>query len=113
GSMHCLPSGTEACDGRQARRRPADGAFVRVKEALDAASIRRSLQRLPSRPRHFRLPTRGRSGCLPPASLLYEFRVAKRAFYVWVSVGRRASPQTRAALRRLLDGLRIARYATP
>ena len=112
-STYRLPSGIDDCDGTRARGRPADGAFVLVKEVLDGASLRRSLPRLPSRPRHFRLPTSGRSGCLPPASLLYEFRVAKRAFYVWVSVGRRASPQTRAALTRLLDGLRIARYATP
>jgi len=99
------------CDGTRARGRPADGAFVLVKEVLDGASLRRSLPRLSPRPEHFRLPIRGGAGCLPPPSVAYQFRVAKRAFYVWISVGRRASPQTRAALSSSLDGLWIARYA--
>jgi len=99
------------CDGTRARGRPADGAFVLVKEVLDGASLRRSLPRLSPRPEHFRLPIRGGAGCLPRPSIAYQFRVAKRAFYVWISVGRRASPQTRAALSRSLDGLWIARYA--
>ena len=101
------------CDGTRARGRPADGAFVLVKEVLDAASLRRSLPRLGTRPKHFRLPTHGQAGCLEPPSVAYQFRVAKRAFYVWISVGRRASPQTRAALRRALDRMWIARYAKP
>ena len=100
------------CDGTHARGRPADGAFVLVKEVLDGASLRRSLPRLPVRPSHFRLPTHGAAGCLPAPSVLYQFRVGKRAFYVWISVGSRASAQTRAALTRLLDRMRIARYAT-
>ena len=36
------------CDGTHARGRPADGAFVLVKEVLDGASLRRSLPRLPA-----------------------------------------------------------------
>jgi hypothetical protein len=100
------------CDGTHARGRPADGAFVLVKEVLDGASLRRSLPRLPLRPGHFRLPTHGAAGCLRAPSVQYQFRVAKRAFYVWLSVGRRTSAQTRAALTRLLDRMRIARYAT-
>jgi hypothetical protein len=99
------------CDGTHARGRPTDGAFVLVKEILDGASLRRSLLRLPSRPERFRLPTRGQVGCLPSPSAAYQFRVGKRAFYVWLSVGPRASTQTRAALTRLLDQLWIARYA--
>jgi len=35
------------------------------------------------------------------------------AFYVWLSVGRRASTSTRAELTRLLDRMRIVRYAAP
>jgi hypothetical protein len=100
------------CDGTHARGRPADGAFVLVKEVLDGASLRRSLPRLPVRPSHLRLPTHGAAGCLPAPSVQYQFRVAKRAFYVWLSVGSRASAHTRAALTRLLDRMRIARYAT-
>jgi len=99
------------CDGTHARGRPADGAFVLVKEVLDGASLRRSVSRLPVRPRHFRLPTHGAAGCLPAPSVQYQFRVAMRAFYVWISVGSRASAQTRTALSRLLDRMRIARYA--
>jgi hypothetical protein len=101
------------CDGTRARGRPADGAFVLVKEVLDGASLRRSLPRLPARPKHFRLPAKGQAGCLPAPSVAYQFRVAKRALYVWISVGRRASPRTRAALTRALDRLWIARYAKP
>lgn len=98
------------CDGTRARGRPDDGAFLLVKEVLDGASLRRSLPRLPAKPRRFRLPTSGRVGCLPPASLLFQFRVSSRAFYVWVSVGPRASAKTRAALAALLDGMWIAPY---
>jgi len=101
------------CDGTRARGRPPDGVFVLVKEVLDGASLRRSLPRLPRRPSRFRLPTEGRAGCLPRPSVAYQFRVAQRAFYVWISVGPRASARTRAALTRLLDRMRIARYAKP
>ena len=101
------------CDGTRARGRPADGAFVLVKEVLDGASLRRSLPRLPQRPKHLRLPIHGQAGCLPAPSVAYQFRVARRAFYVWSSVGRRASPQTRAALTRVLDRMWIARYPKP
>jgi hypothetical protein len=66
-----------------------------------------------ARPRHFRLPTSRGAGCLERPSRLYEFRVGLRAFYVWISVGPRASARTRAALVTLLDGMRIARYARP
>lgn len=113
-STYKLPAGRDSCDGTYGRGRPADGAFVLVKEVLDGASLRRSLPRLPARPRRFRLPTRrtpGRAGCLRPPSLVYQFRVAKRAFYVWLSVGPDASHATRAAMGALLDGMRIARYA--
>jgi len=102
------------CDGTHARGRPADGAFVLVKEQLDGTSLRRSLPRLPTRPRHFRLPSRrtsGRAACLRPPSVVYQFRVAKRAFYVYLSVGANASGRTRAAMATLLDEMRIARYA--
>ena len=113
-STYELPHGTvDDCDGTHARGRPADGAFVLVKEILDGASLRRSLPRLEGRPAQFRLPVRGGAGCLARPSALYQFRVAKRAFYVWLSVGSRASPQTRAALTRLLDRMQIVRYAAP
>ena len=107
-----LPSRpVDDCDGTHARGLLADGAFVLAKEVLDGASLRRSLPRLPARPSHFRLPTHGAAGCLPAPSVQYQFRVGRRAFYVWISVGSRASAQTRTALSRLLDRMRIARYA--
>ena len=100
------------CEGGRLGR-PADGALVLVKEVLDGASLRRSLPRLPSRPRHFLLPTHGRADCLAAPSVAYQFRVGKRAFYVWLSVGPRASARTRTALTALLDRMWIARYANP
>ncbi|HJQ52014.1 MAG TPA: hypothetical protein VJ838_16070 [Gaiellaceae bacterium] len=82
-STYQVPSGhLDDCDGTRANGRPRDGAFVLMKEVLDGASLRRSLPRLPSRPRQFRLPVRGRAGCLPAASVQYQFRVGKRAFYI-------------------------------
>jgi hypothetical protein len=111
-STYQLPSGAvDNCDGTRASGRPRDGAFVLMKEVLDGASLRKSLPRLPSRPRQFRLPARGQAGCLPATSVQYQFRVGKRAFYIWISIGPRASAATRHALARLLDRIWIARYA--
>jgi hypothetical protein len=107
------PGLRDECDGTHARGRPSDGVFVLVKEVLDRASLRRSLPRLHPKPRHFRLPTSGGAGCLAPPSVAYQFRVAERAFYVWISVGPKASAKTRAALTSLLDGMRVATYPTP
>ena len=98
------------CPGSRARGRPASGAFVLVQEELDGASLKRSLPRLRAKPRHLSVPTSGAVSCLPPASRLYQFRLAGRAFYVWVSIGPRASPATRAAVATLLDGIWIAPY---
>jgi hypothetical protein len=113
-STYRLPAdGLDDCDGTRARGRPFDGAFVLVKELLDGASLRRSLPRLSARPSRFRLPTHGSAGCLAPPSVAYQFRVGKRAFYVWISVGPQASAQTRTAVARLLDRMWIARYSAP
>jgi hypothetical protein len=106
-----LPQGPpDDCPGSRARGRPADGVFLLVQEELDGASLQRSLPRLRPKPRHFALPTYGGAGCLPDASRLFQFRVARRAFYVWVSIGSRTSRATRAALAALLDGMSIASY---
>jgi hypothetical protein len=109
-ASYVIPRGSaEDCDGTRARDRPADGVFVLIKEMLDGASLKRSLPRLPERPRQIQLPSRGRSGCLPPNSAIFQFQVAHhRAFYVYVSVGRRATVQTRHAVQRLLDTMTIA-----
>jgi hypothetical protein len=112
-SYAILKGPIDVCDGAHARGRPVDGAFVLVKETLDGASIRRSLPRLRTKPRHFQLPKTGRAGCLPPASVQYQFRVAQRAFYLWTSIGPQASAKTRTAVARLIDGLWIAPYPRP
>ena len=114
-ASYALPKGrSDDCDGTHARGRPADGVFVLVKETLDGASLRLSLPRLPARPRHFfKYPTSGVAGCLPATSATYQFRVAQRAFYVYISVGPKASTATRTAVAHLLDGMWIARYPTP
>jgi len=62
-ASYVIPGGPAAnCDGTRARGRPADGAFVLIKEVLDGASLTRSLPRLPTRPRTFHIPTGGRAG---------------------------------------------------
>jgi hypothetical protein len=113
-SSYAIPKAAlDACDGTHARGRPVDGVFVLVKETLDGASLRRSLPRLRTKPRHFQLPKTGRAGCLPPASVQYQFRVAQRAFYLWISMGPDASAKTRTAVARLFDGMWIAPYPRP
>jgi hypothetical protein len=113
-TSYAVPKGPVAeCDGTHAGGRPVDGVFVLIKEVLDGASLRRSLPRLPTKPRHFQLPKSGRAGCLPPASIQYQFRVAQRAFYVWISIGPKASAKTRTAVARLLDGMWMAPYRRP
>jgi hypothetical protein len=108
-ASYVIPGGpSDDCFGSRAPGRPTDGVFVLIKELRDGASLRRSLPRLHQRPRTFLLPSSGRAGCLPPASTVYQFRVAKRAFYVFVSVGPHATVQTRRALRRMLDTMTIA-----
>lgn len=108
-ASYVIPGGTaEDCFGTRARGRPADGVFVLIKEVRDRASLKRSLPRLPERPRHFQIPASGRAGCLPANSVVFQFQVAhRRAFYVFVSVGPRATPQTRRAVQRLLDTMTI------
>lgn len=103
------PGSTEDCAGTRARGRPPDGVFILIKEVLDGASLKRSLPRLPQRPRQFHLPSSGNAGCLPPNSALFQFRVAhRRAFYVFISIGPRATAHTRRAAQRLLDTMTIA-----
>ena len=108
-ASYVIPSRAGAnCDGTQGHGRPADGAFILLKEVLDRASLRRSLPRLPARPIGFKVPSSGRAGCLPPYSAVSQFRVGSRAFYVFVSVGPRASKATREAVARVLDTMKIA-----
>jgi hypothetical protein len=109
-TSYVIPRGPAGdCDGTRARGRPRDGVFILIKEVLDGASLKRSLPRLSERPRQFHLPSSGRAGCLPPNSAVFQFRVAhRRAFYVYVSIGPRATIHTRLAMQRLLDTMTIA-----
>jgi hypothetical protein len=108
-ASYVIPSRAGAnCDGTDGRGRPADGAFILLKEVLDRTSLRRSLPRLPTRPIRFKVPSGSRAGCLPPYSAVYQFRVASRAFYAYVSVGPRSTKSTRAAVARVLDTMKIA-----
>ena len=86
-----------------------DGAYVQLAEERDGASRKRMLRRVRQRPRHFRLDAHGAGGlCTPPDSGEIAFKQGRRAFYIFYGFGRKASPNTRADARALLDGLRIA-----
>lgn len=108
-SSYAIANGpAEDCDGTRARGRPANGTFVLIKEVLDGASLRKSLPRLALKSRHYTLPSSGRAGYLPPVSVAYQFKVGVRAFSVWVSVGPRASAETRAAVEEVVGRLNIS-----
>lgn len=112
-TSYLVPKGPhDDCPGTLARGRPPDGVFILVTEILDGASLHRSLPRLGPRPHRFQLPSTGRSGCLPPTSQVFQFRVGNRAFYIWTSVGPRSSAKTRAAAAAVLDRIWIAPYRT-
>jgi hypothetical protein len=91
-----------------ARQRPPSGALAFIREEIGGAR-QRSLPRVSPRPERFRLPTRadGDYGCLGRGSLLHIFKEQRRVFYLWISIGPRASADTRRELRRILDSLKI------
>lgn len=94
-----------------ARGLPANGVFILLSEVLDGASLKRSLPRLHSRPPHFTLPTQGSSGCRRCSSTTFQFRAESRAFYLYVTIGPKASARTRVAAQAILDSLAISRNA--
>jgi hypothetical protein len=86
------------------------GAYVQLAEERDGASRKRMLRRVPPRPRHFQTRREGAGGlCTPADSGQITFHERGRAFYIYYGIGRRASPETRIAVRALLDSLRIGR----
>jgi hypothetical protein len=88
-------------------QRPTSGALVFVREYV-GASRKRALPRLQPKPRRLRLPTRrDRGGCLGSGTTTHSFRKADRAFILWISVGSKATDETRTALRIVLSSLRI------
>jgi hypothetical protein len=103
------PADKGPCLAGIARQRGAKGAYAYLLE--DTTLPRRYLHRFPPRrPGLFHLPARGQqSVCDGRWSRWIPFRQAGRAFYLGVSVGPKASPETRAELRRILADLEIGR----
>jgi hypothetical protein len=95
------------------KQRPADGVLAFIREEVGAAR-KRSLRRVSPRPERFRLPTRtdGDFGCLGRGSLAYVFKEQRRVFYLWISIGPKASAETRRELRRILHSLEILPLGT-
>ena len=78
--------------------------------AREARGADKILARFPKRPKRFRLPTRvDNAACLGGGTRQMHFKENCRAFYLWISIGERASAPARAALARALNGLRIER----
>jgi len=96
------------CLAGVAHQRGARGTYAYLLEALGTD---RKLDRFPPRrPGLFHLPARGQmANCDGRWSRWVPFRQAGRAFYLGISVGPQASPETRAQLRRILAGLEIRR----
>ena len=91
-----------------ARGLPVNGAFILVAEVLDHASLVIVLPRLHHRPRHFVLPTENAGGCLRCASTTFQFRARSRAFYIYATIGPKASAPTRKAAQAVLDSLIVS-----
>ena len=90
-----------------AKQRPPGGVLAYAREARGADKI---LARFPKRPTRLRLPTQvDNAACLGGGTRQTHFKENCRAFYLWISIGERASARDRAALARALNGLRIER----
>lgn len=101
------PLDTGPCLAGIAKQRSQAGVFAVFREARGADKI---LSRFPRRPRTFALPRPAdEAGCLGTGSKQVSFKENGRAFYLWISVGPRASAQARASLRSALQSLRIDR----
>ena len=87
---------------------PKDAVLMYVMEALGTDRTV-SLPRMQPRPRSFRLPARSDNALcgFNGGGLWVPFKSGGRVFYLGVYVGPAASAAARAALRRLVDGMRI------
>ena len=110
-SSYVVPKGPRDTTHVQgyARGLSSNGAFILVTEILDGASLRWSLPRLHPKPRHFVIPRQGSGGCLRCPSIIFQFRAESRAFYVFVTIGPKASTRAREAAQAVLDSLAVAR----
>jgi hypothetical protein len=96
---------TGPCLAGIARQKPPTGVLVYAREARGAD---KRLSRFPPRPPAFRLPTASHdSACLGPGTRQTDFKERGRAFYLWISIGPRASARDRVAVARMLASLRI------
>jgi hypothetical protein len=105
--VHRTPRDSGPCLPGIARQLPSSAVLVYLREAL-GADRRIALPRMPPRPRPFRLPKRPNlCGFTTGASQWLGFKEAGRVFYLGVHVGPKASPTSRRAVIRLLNGMRI------
>ena len=90
-----------------AKQLPPSAVLAYAREAL-GADRRIALPRMRPRPRPFRLPKPfGLCGFTTGANEWLGFKEAGRVFYLGVHVGPKASPGSKRALLRLLNGMRI------
>ena len=102
------PQDLGPCLAGIAKQLPPASVLVYLREAL-GADRRSSLPRMQPRPRRFRPPTRMDQSlpCFGRGGRWVPFRSRGRAFYLGIWIGRDAPAVRVAAVRRLLDGLRI------
>lgn len=94
--------GDDGCEPKEALdRRPADGAFI---YGWEFSSLQG--ERFSSRPEHFSLTDFEQYECLGPSYRL-QFRQAGRLINIHVSLGPKASSETRQTVLRILDSLRV------
>lgn len=98
------------CTPGIARQLPPEAVLAYLREEDPGLGRRRSLRRMPERPRSFRLPTPtddSLCGFQRGSGVWFPFKDGGRAFYLGIYVGPQAALPTRRALKRLLDGMRI------
>lgn len=111
-SIRRTPQDTGPCLPGVARQIPNDGVLVYLREAVSGRDP--SLRRMQPRPRRFRLPTRSDNAlCGFPRGRWIPFRSGGRAFYLGVYVGEEATMAKINAVKRVIDGMRIASRKTP
>lgn len=100
GPRPCLPG--------IAKQLPENAVLAYLREALGTDRIA-SLPRMQPRPRSFRLPNRTDNSlpCFGQGGRWVPFRASRRAFYLGLYIGPKASPASVRELGRLVDGIRI------
>jgi hypothetical protein len=94
------------------RQLPADGALVYILESLETAAHPRGLAKLPSRPRHFRIPRARSYECLGMGAVIH-WTEQGRALEANVLLGPKATRARRRQVEALLDSLVVQRVPPP